>query len=97
MCVCTYDSSNEMSPHSLVHLNAWYLTGDCLGKIRRCGLAEGGKSLDEDFEVSKDSATSSFHFPFVGHDLCTQLLFQHHACPSCCHAWYYDGDVFLSL
>lgn len=41
---------------SLWHLNAWSPFGDCLGRIRRCGLARRSMSLGwrAGFEVSRD-------------------------------------------
>lgn len=44
---------------------------NCLGKIRRYGLAGGGLSLETSLEVSKD---------FVNWDLSSQLLLQHRSC-----------------
>ena len=54
---------------------------NCLGRIRRCGLVEGGVSLEMDFKVSKAQIIlSQLSLP---HDCClkmrSQLLLQNHA------------------
>lgn len=45
---------HENGPHRLVCSNIWSLVGSYMGRIRTCGLLEGGMSLKVGFEISKD-------------------------------------------
>lgn len=53
--------------HRPIYLNAWSLvSGDVLGKIRRCGLIVEGLSLGVGFEVSKAHIMPSHIFSLPG-------------------------------
>lgn len=61
-------------PHILVCLNTW----NCLERIARYDLVEGGMSLGVDFGVSKDSSVLPLCLLLLDQDVSYWLLLHHH-------------------
>lgn len=69
------------------------------GRLEGVALLEEVYHWGKDFKVSKDGATTSLRFLFVGQDLSSQLMFQHHGTspPPRFHDPNYNVYASLSL